>query len=393
MGNSKAKIIKELSKEFREERFLVRFKKIVKKKIPCGIFFGLQFNEDANLLVRYAKALSLNLICVCVVDDVRKEKIFGNAKDVEGVPIVNLDEFPNSSLTPSVMFHMESTAGPVFGKIFKTYGIEFLTFSNTEITEKMFNFHMKYLTKIYETYEMLSDEESKKAFVAFIKGKLSSCADDFIFAPEPQYFFDGFIPGEGDISIDGGAFDGATARDFAKTGAKVYAFEMSEENYKNCLPLAEKYNFTIENFGLSDRPGEFNYTQNGAASHAGGGTETDPVGKFINLDTYVAIKNLPRVDYVKLDIEGAELLMLQGAANTLIRCKPKMAVSAYHKWEDVFTLPAFIKSLHPDYEFKFRHYRMDCTDYVLTDEDRSVLKHFGLDALLPTVAESVLYCR
>ena len=110
MGNSKAKIIKELSKEFREERFLVRFKKIVKKKIPCGIFFGLQFNEDANLLVRYAKALSLNLICVCVVDDVRKEKIFGNAKDVEGVPIVNLDEFPNSSLTPSVMFHMESTA-------------------------------------------------------------------------------------------------------------------------------------------------------------------------------------------------------------------------------------------------------------------------------------------
>ena len=63
---------------------------------------------------------------------------------------------------------------------------------------------------------------------------------DYRFAPEPQYFLEGFFPAEGDIAIDGGAYDGATSADFAKQGAQVYAFEMSEANYKNCLARAEK---------------------------------------------------------------------------------------------------------------------------------------------------------
>ena len=115
--------------------------------------------------------------------------------------------------------------------------------------------------------------------------------------------------------------------------------------------------------------------------------------KFIDLDTYVARKNLPRVDYIKLDIEGAELDMLHGAAQTIKRCKPKMAVSAYHNPEDLWMLAPYIKSLRPDYEFEFRHYRIDCTDYVLDDEQRAILKYFGLDYLMPNHGEMILYCR
>ena len=85
--------------------------------------------------------------------------------------------------------------------------------------------------------------------------------------------------------------------------------------------------------------------------------------------------------------------MLHGAAKTITRCKPKMAVSAYHKPEDLWTLATYIKSLRPDYQFAFRHYKIDATDCMLNDEERAIVKYFGLDYLIPTHCEYVLYCR
>lgn len=239
------------------------------------------------------------------------------------------------------------------------------------------------MEELYKVYEMFDEEESKKVFLASIKGNITEQIEDFRCAPEPQYFLEGFLPAEGDIAIDGGSYDGASSRDFAMQGAKVYAFEMSAENYQNCLPLAEKYNFVIENLGLSNCEGQEFYNQNGPGSGKGRG---NIVGNFIDLDTYVLKKNLPRVDYIKLDIEGAELDMLHGAAKTIARWKPKMAISAYHKHEDLWTLATYIKSLRPDYEFKFRHYALNFTK-------NDTLKNFGLDGFVPTVWEMVLYCR
>ena len=104
-------------------------------------------------------------------------------------------------------------------------------------------------------------------------------------------------------------------------------------------------------------------------------------------------KNLPRVDYIKLDIEGAELDMLHGAAKTISRWKPKMAISAYHKSEDLWTPASYVKSLRSDYEFKFRHYKIDCTNYMLGDTEREILQFFSLDYFVPSIGEAVLYCR
>jgi hypothetical protein len=149
--------------------------------------------------------------------------------------------------------------------------------------------------------------------------------------------------------------------------------------------------FTIENLGLSNQEGEASYRSGGA------GSRKDPNGtltaKFIDLDTYVARKNLPRVDYIKLDIEGAELDMLRGAAKTITRYKPKMAISAYHKRDDLWTLANYVKSLRSDYEFKFRHYRIDCTDYLFNDKQREIFRSFGLSYFCPSNCEAVLYCK
>ena len=262
--------------------------------------------------------------------------------------------------------------------------------ANPDALESSYEFYIQHLPELYEVHEMLEDDESKEVFRAYIKGTITKQVSDFKFAPEPQYFLEGFLPAEGDIAIDGGAYDGATSRDFAMQGAKVYAFEMDFNNYKNCLNRAEKYNFTIENLGLSNQEGEEYYSAGGVGSSKGHG---NMLAKFTDLDSYVLKKNLPRVDYIKLDIEGAELDMLHGAAKTISRQKPKMAVSAYHKPEDLWTLAKYIKSIREDYKFYFRHYKIDCTDYMLNDEQRNILRKFNLSYFLPTNCECVLYCK
>ena len=115
--------------------------------------------------------------------------------------------------------------------------------------------------------------------------------------------------------------------------------------------------------------------------------------QFIDIDTYINRKKLPRIDHIKLDIEGAELDCLKGAAKSIVRWKPKMAISAYHKPEDIYSLAQYIKSLRPDYEFAFRHYRANYCDGLMEQEQREIMRQLGFDRLTRNSSEMVLYCK
>ena len=79
-----------------------------------------------------------------------------------------------------------------------------------------------------------------------------------------------------------------------------------------------------------------NYTHvegNIGASHLNAqGNETS---RIVTLDYYVEEHDLPSIDFIKLDVEGAELDVLKGAAQSIRKWKPKLAISAYHKHEDL----------------------------------------------------------
>jgi hypothetical protein len=58
-----------------------------------------------------------------------------------------------------------------------------------------------------------------------------------------------------------------------------------------------------------------------------------------------------------MDIEGSEIEALKGAAYTIKTKKPRIAVSVYHKPEDIINIPLFLQELMPEYKFYLRH---DC---------------------------------
>ena len=49
--------------------------------------------------------------------------------------------------------------------------------------------------------------------------------------------------------------------------------------------------------------------------------------KTLSIDDYYNLKKLPKIDFIKMDIEGAEIFALQGARETIKEFKPKLALA------------------------------------------------------------------
>lgn len=70
----------------------------------------------------------------------------------------------------------------------------------------------------------------------------------------------------------------------------------------------------------------------------------------ITIDDF-AQKNNISVDLIKLDIEGAEINALMGAEDSIIKYKPHMAISIYHRKQDMFEIPELLIKFNPNYRF------------------------------------------
>ena len=222
-----AEFIKMIS-ELHEERFNVHITELIQSRTPCGIFFGFDFNpQAAAATVQSIINVGLNLTSVVVISYVQAEQL----KDLINVPVLALENFQNLEDKPKIIFIMDGIKETAFAPYFARYGIETIKLMSSD----NFPFIIEHLPELYSVYEMLGSDESKKVFCAAIKGNMTSKISDYRFAPEPQYFLNGFLPDAGNVAIDGGAYDGATSLDFARCGAKVYAFEMDANNYKNCV--------------------------------------------------------------------------------------------------------------------------------------------------------------
>ena len=154
----------------------------------------------------------------------------------------------------------------------------------------------------------------------------------------------------------------------------------------------------VENFGLGEHSKRIEYLSFDTASHvvtSNADTPNKMIGQLISIDEYVREKNLPRVDFIKMDIEGSELSALKGAALSIARWKPRLAISAYHRPEDIYTLAKFLKSIRPDYEFAFRHYptSYDNEPDLFGVNGKLFLETFDLPLKVPFIWESILYAR
>jgi hypothetical protein len=91
----------------------------------------------------------------------------------------------------------------------------------------------------------------------------------------------------------------------------------------------------------------------------------DAVVSTKSIDDLAAEERLDRVDFIKMDIEGAELEALAGARDVIQRYQPRLAISVYHRPADMTAIPEYIQSLGVPYDYYLGHYTIHDEETVL----------------------------
>ena len=190
-------------------------------------------------------------------------------------------------------------------------------------------------------------------------------------ATEYAIYFDlpALVPQQHEVFADAGAFDGLTTKRFlewCRGGGFSYCFEpdpANRERIRRNLPAQAAYEivpcalWSERGFVPMEMKGSF-----ASAVRVGTEQETAQRVETVALDEFTGGKE---VTFIKMDIEGAEAAALRGAKDTIENGHPKLAVSIYHKPEDIYQLPEIILSYYPHYKLYLRHYSFSHYDTVL----------------------------
>lgn len=309
----------------------------------------------------------LNLVAVC--DNDRQKQ----GTQVEGLPCVSpqvLREYEDPFILVSSCKHYRSIHKELEEKNMPHCNLDaYVIRQNSEAFQEM--------------YQSL-DEESRRVYAGVLYCRfwgdsskiLEYCCDNQYFAL-PQFRY-------GDLNgtwIDCGAFAGAIVQKVADNCGglfrHIYAFEPNPRAYaalqkrtaflKDIWAL-EEGQIICEQKGVGAKNSSASFRANAAnlgnvsvsvTDDARGGVE------IVALDDYFAQHNVEKVTFIKSDIEGFEWDMLHGAARTIQRDKPNLAISIYHSIFDFFRIYHYLKELVPEYTFAVRHHWNSFDETVL----------------------------
>lgn len=225
------------------------------------------------------------------------------------------------------------------------------------------------LPRIESVYQALSDDLSKQCMLNILSFRLGINDLYASFRHDDNQYFNGLtlpaLQGKEINYIDGGAYNGDTYLELADLSniASAFLFEPDQKNYKQlkanvkkfknktfCLPLALTDSYSILSF-------------NGDVGE--GGAISDYGSQHIATVSLDEMMQQQAIDFIKLDVEGAEISAIKGASRLIRDSRPTLAISLYHRPEDVWEIPELLFSLCEDYRFYIRQHYFNSFDSVI----------------------------
>lgn len=144
-----------------------------------------------------------------------------------------------------------------------------------------------------------------------------------------------------------------------------------------CGRLVRRLGLEYVGCGLWDETAELSFPADEFGMLHSGGAGTLPADAPVHraqlrrLDDLVREWRLDRLDFLKMDIEGADYRALGGMRETLTRFRPQVAVCLYHDPAHMWDIPRRLMDWLPNYRFYVRHYsytRFECLMYAIPEE-------------------------
>ncbi len=277
-----------------------------------------------------------------------------------GLPIISAKELKENYSDAVVIITSEQHGSSIFGTLMD---IEFDADRIYSFDDLLCFYTIKYeefepfLAGYEWAYNYYEDETSKSVVIDAIRTRL--LGSQMTPSDSPQYFEPDICPlTKEEVFVDGGCFIGDTAEVFIRqTGGyrHIYGFEPEEGNYKKAIANLSKYeNIDVEQGGLWHMTNTMRFIS-GEFGNSRFSEEGDVIEKSFGIDDYFMDKD-DKPTFIKMDIEGAERMAIDGAAHTIKTYRPKLAICVYHKIGDMYELPKRILYHNPDYKLTLRHY-------------------------------------
>lgn len=216
----------------------------------------------------------------------------------------------------------------------------------------------EHAAEISAAESLFADDFSRRVFRDVLRYKLSGDPAPLrrCESPREETCTALLASGAGEVFVDAGAYNGDTVEEFLVRAAgrsrRIVAIEPDRRNFRKLEERVRRLGTDgVEclNLGVWSGPGEQPFDhRSGRQASLGRGGDSVPVDSIDNL-----LGGGPAT-LLKLDVEGAEREALLGAGKTIRRFRPRLAVAAYHRREDLFALPLLIESLSPGYRIFLR---------------------------------------
>ena len=357
------------------------------------IIYG--YGHSGEMLLRLLKLYRPNQEIKCIVDDNLSLNIEG-IKTVDFNGLINIYEDGDLVLV-SVLIHekivekLRNYSNIEYSLVKLNYFHDENEFNNFEI---FLNSSNGYIPQLYPLNMYPNSEKFNKVLSLF-----SSLEDKILYSTivktwhdngdlVKEYFVNNFQSigrhyfeymnfSDMNVVIEGGVADGTNSIEFLSSlpsESKIYGFDPLFEDYCNLSHknyLLNHNNFEIITKGLWDKKDLLSIDISGLLPLARV-FEKNTLDlnkskeiKVLSLDDFIREKKIAKIDFIKLDIDGAEINCLKGAINTLKRDRPQLSISIYHRYEDLYEIPLFLNEVLDNYTYRLGHYHYELGETVL----------------------------
>jgi FkbM family methyltransferase len=193
---------------------------------------------------------------------------------------------------------------------------------------------------------------------------LCSLEDEY-FSPYPAGKDVTFALGSQEILCDVGAHVGTTIRKFLTATRwrydAIHAFEPDVGSFaalqRGCFEHLA--NFHPRNIALSNARSKLGFSETGTM-----GSRLDDNGN-VQVQASTLDDEIEHATFIKMDVEGHEAKILQGARRLIAKSKPRLAITGYHFADDLLDIVQLVREIEPAYRLRLRHHSFYYYDTIL----------------------------
>jgi FkbM family methyltransferase len=205
--------------------------------------------------------------------------------------------------------------------------------------------------------DQLFDEVSRETYRRVLKFRTELDLEQMVVFTDRQkeQYFEPFVKlHASSVFLDVGAFDGFTSEQFFLRAGKNSVAHVFEPSAVSCAAINQRLerlgNVKSHQFALGAKNDTVCFRVAGSASSID--EDGDELVEIRTLDSL----ELSVADFVKVDIEGAELEFLLGAEETLRSTRPQLAIAAYHSADHIRRITNQVLEFMPESRVFMRHY-------------------------------------